>query len=67
MRRNEQQKGAVMDWPQFPFHIPLCLLVGGGGRGVRNEGIKLSLGKSVLIFLSLLHSIQHPFNCNKLV
>ena len=36
LRRNEQQRQRVMNWPQPPFPIPLCHL-GWGGREFRSE------------------------------
>ena len=64
VRRKEQQRGAVMDWPQPPIPHPPAPLGVGGGRRVRMK--ERSLGKKgwglVFSFLSSFLTIQLDFN-----
>jgi len=68
VRRKEWQIGAVMDWLQLPFLIPLCHLA--GRRRQRSwewksevqASKKWELGGRCFRFLSLLLNIQYILN-----
>jgi len=57
MRRKEQQREIAVNGLQPPFPISLCSWGQEGHTGLRNEGVKLSLGRNrrgVVLLLCLL-------------